>query len=388
MNNFGVIEVASTKTKNAPGWAYVPDIGPSPAAAALQPTNRKRAVRNQTALSLSDVSARQDTKVRKDLEALDRDIHRDANIPIPPKPGAGRAQNKHTPNVRKILQSQKTFANHLDDYQALLTLAETNPAAAAALANAAPTKPAVPSTSARNSPAPTASGGGGGGSSGGGGGGSKRSAALAKRAALVTAKEQKEAAAAKKAAKVKSEPVFEAEHNTTSGNNDGGDVEMTDAPPTSGPGEGAAEVASKTTPSGSATPTAAAVSSGSSEPQLQPVLPPPPETWYQADGSMLPAYKRKPPVAHPGDNDPLLVSSRVPRFPTDDELCALMTAPPLSYLEARAGWGDEEGRYPVRTFCEVCGYWGRVRCLKCGARACALDCLQTHKEECFTRYGL
>src|SRR5688500_3071165 len=88
MNSFGVIEVASTKTKNAPGWAYVPDVGPSVAAAALQPTNRKRASRNQTALSLSDLSARQDAKSRKDLEALDRDIHKDAAIPIPVKSGS------------------------------------------------------------------------------------------------------------------------------------------------------------------------------------------------------------------------------------------------------------------------------------------------------------
>ena len=86
MNNFGVIEVASTNTKNAPGWAYVPDVGPTPAQA-LQPINRKRAARNQSAVSLTDASARQDAKTRKDLESLDRDIHRDANIPIPPKPG-------------------------------------------------------------------------------------------------------------------------------------------------------------------------------------------------------------------------------------------------------------------------------------------------------------
>ena len=30
MNNFGVIEVATARTTNAPGWAYVPDTGPAP----------------------------------------------------------------------------------------------------------------------------------------------------------------------------------------------------------------------------------------------------------------------------------------------------------------------------------------------------------------------
>ena len=90
MNNFGVIEIAGGRTTKAPGWAYVPDVGPSPAQAALQPANRKRAARNQSALSLSDVSARQDAKIRKDIEALDRDALKDVNIPIPPKPGGSR----------------------------------------------------------------------------------------------------------------------------------------------------------------------------------------------------------------------------------------------------------------------------------------------------------
>jgi len=89
MNNFGVIEVASGKTTKAPGWAYVPDVGPSPAQA-VQPSNRKRAARNQSTLSYSDLSARQDAKIRKDLETLDRDTNKDVNIPIPLKMGGGR----------------------------------------------------------------------------------------------------------------------------------------------------------------------------------------------------------------------------------------------------------------------------------------------------------
>lgn len=78
----------------------------------------------------------------------------------------------------------------------------------------------------------------------------------------------------------------------------------------------------------------------------------------------------------------------MPPFPSDDELRELMTAPPLNYLEARAEWGDEEARYPVRVFCAVCGYWGRVKCMKCGTRVCALECLEAHREECVSRYGL
>lgn len=90
---------------------------------------------------------------------------------------------------------------------------------------------------------------------------------------------------------------------------------------------------------------------------------------------------------HPGDNDPLL-ASRVPEPPTDAELRALLTAPPLSYVEARGEFEDEEWKKRKRVFCEICGYWGRVRCTKCGARVCALECLESHREECVTRYGL
>ena len=370
MNNFGVIEIASTTTKNTPGWAYVPDTGPA-LPSALQPTNRKRAARNQPAVSLSDLSAREETRIRKDLEALDRDSHKDANIPIPPRPGGSRgmrpqssqrklapgltipsAQSKHTPNVRKILQSQKTFANHLDDYQAMLALAETNPAAAAMnAAQAKPPTPTVPAASKSASPAPAAAPPA-----------SKRSAAAAKRAAAKEKQEklEQEKKKARQAAKVEPEPAPEADPEAEPSQppqEEQNDVEMPDA---------------DANPQATSPP---------------PTIPTPPPPTYPRDGLILPAYTQPPPRAHPGDADPLLVSY-IPPFPADDELRALMTAPPLSYLEARAAWGEEERRYPVRVFCAVCGYWGRVKCMKCGTRVCALECLEAHREECVTRYGL
>ena len=280
--------------------------------------------------------------------------------------------NKHTPNVRKILQSQKTFANHLDDYQALLVLAETNPAAAAALnpagiqpkaTPAAAAAPAAAATPVKNSPAPQASKDAGAGL-GTSAGTSKRAAAAAKRAAAREAKAAKQAAAAAKAEvqppDLESEPTSKINDGSGGGGVDG-DVDMTDV--------------SEALPS-----TTSAPEQEQDKAETQPQA-------YPADGTILPAYQRPPPAPHPGDDD-VLLASRVPPFPTDDELRALMTAPPLSYLEARAGWGDEEARYPVRIFCELCGYWGRVRCMKCGARVCALDCLEAHREECVTRYGL
>lgn len=98
---------------------------------------------------------------------------------------------------------------------------------------------------------------------------------------------------------------------------------------------------------------------------------------------LLPPYKTPPP-AHPGDSNPLL-ASRVPKPPKDEELRRLLAHPPLTYVEAQGTWDET---YPTRAFCQVCGYWGRVRCMKCGTRVCALDCMETHKEECVTRYGM
>lgn len=100
--------------------------------------------------------------------------------------------------------------------------------------------------------------------------------------------------------------------------------------------------------------------------------------------TVLPESSRTSPPSHPGDNDPLLMS-RVPDTPSDEELRRLLSHAPLNYGEVTS---HRDNKYPVRSFCEVCGYWGRVRCMKCGTRVCALDCLEAHKEECVTRYGL
>lgn len=86
MNNFGVVELASAKQTVAPGWAYVPDTGPKLANA--QPTNRKRA-RNAPGggPSIGDLSARQEARIRKEVEGLEKDGNRDNTIPVPAKAG-------------------------------------------------------------------------------------------------------------------------------------------------------------------------------------------------------------------------------------------------------------------------------------------------------------
>ncbi|OBT89142.1 hypothetical protein VE02_01673 [Pseudogymnoascus sp. 03VT05] len=143
MDLFGVHDLPTSKSASA-GWAYIPDTLSSLAA----PTSRKRA--RHTA-SAHDQSARQDAKVARDLAALEKEGGgREVVIPVVPRgrDGAGRATHgKVTPAVRKILQSQKTFANHLSDAEALAALAP------------APSSAAVPSTTttaATPTPAPAA----------------------------------------------------------------------------------------------------------------------------------------------------------------------------------------------------------------------------------------
>ncbi|KAK9355989.1 hypothetical protein V1523DRAFT_403447 [Lipomyces doorenjongii] len=45
-------------------------------------------------------------------------------------------------------------------------------------------------------------------------------------------------------------------------------------------------------------------------------------------------------------------------------------------------------RYPTRNLCSVCGYWGSITCIRCGARYCSLACEDTHREtRCFKVYA-
>lgn len=86
-------------------------------------------------------------------------------------------------------------------------------------------------------------------------------------------------------------------------------------------------------------------------------------------------------------------------MPSREEVEGLLAERGRGYGEARAGFEGLAGsgvpgsgtagggRVKGRRFCEVCGYWGRVRCVACGTRCCALECLGVHREECFGGYG-
>ncbi|KKK22468.1 hypothetical protein AOCH_006100 [Aspergillus ochraceoroseus] len=120
--------IANTSTHVTPGWTYVADRGFDPAKAAIAPNlGRKRGIRGP---ARTDVSSRRTNAIVRHLAELDRENHKDVSIPIPVKPqkDAGKAtRGKVTSNVRRILQSQKTFRNYLDDEEAALAQAAAAP---------------------------------------------------------------------------------------------------------------------------------------------------------------------------------------------------------------------------------------------------------------------
>lgn len=86
------------------------------------------------------------------------------------------------------------------------------------------------------------------------------------------------------------------------------------------------------------------------------------------------------PVNATFDHDPLL-KSHTPKMPSARVMEALLSEPPLTYNAARAKPLDDG--VPVRYFCSICGYWGKVKCRKCGERTCGLmECWKGHEVGC------
>lgn len=75
-----------------------------------------------------------------------------------------------------------------------------------------------------------------------------------------------------------------------------------------------------------------------------------------------------------GDDDPM-----IPALPSQAEMEALLNAPPLTYNQARSAPLPSSAP-PPRKFCEICGYWGRAKCMKCGNMTCSVACKDVHDE--------
>ena len=76
----------------------------------------------------------------------------------------------------------------------------------------------------------------------------------------------------------------------------------------------------------------------------------------------------------------------LPSLPTREEMQALLDAPALTYNAARSAPGPTS--IAPRSFCELCGYWGRYKCLKCGAKTCSVGCETVHvADRCLKFYA-
>lgn len=67
-------------------------------------------------------------------------------------------------------------------------------------------------------------------------------------------------------------------------------------------------------------------------------------------------------------------------LPSEAEIQALLNAPPLTYNQARSEPPPADAP-PPRRFCEVCGYFGRAKCMKCGVMTCSVMCKDAHDEQ-------
>ena len=78
--------------------------------------------------------------------------------------------------------------------------------------------------------------------------------------------------------------------------------------------------------------------------------------------------------------NPLLRTLNLPPRPSDHVMALLVAEPPLSYSAACAKPLDPHAQLPARHFCGVCGYWGKVKCRKCGEWSCGLmECWKSHE---------
>lgn len=117
--------------------------------------------------------------------------------------------------------------------------------------------------------------------------------------------------------------------------------------------------------------------SGSPAPSATPMRPPPLPRAQEAPSDEVMDI----------DSDEHDEHDAVPPLPSEAEMEALLNAPPLTYNQARAA-PPPLNAPPPRRFCETCGYWGRVRCMKCGAMTCSVVCQDDHVQfKCLKMYA-
>ena len=100
-----LIEVLPNSTSvSAPGWAYVPDTGYDPSKVAIQPSGARKRARTANNAGGQELSAKQQSQLQRRLADLDKDNHKDVQIPIPnrQKDAGARGKRPHKGDVRIV----------------------------------------------------------------------------------------------------------------------------------------------------------------------------------------------------------------------------------------------------------------------------------------------
>ena len=92
MDLFGVQDLGTVKTASGPGYAYVPDLGPSTTTAG--PGRKRAAAIKRVQGTAAEHTSAQDAKILRELAALDKESHREVQIPVPirARDAAGRGK--------------------------------------------------------------------------------------------------------------------------------------------------------------------------------------------------------------------------------------------------------------------------------------------------------
>ncbi|KAH8427572.1 putative HIT finger domain protein [Aspergillus melleus] len=322
---YSVEVLPSSSTHLTPGWTYVPDRGFDPAKAAITPAiGRKRGIRDP---GRADLSSRQTNAIVRHLAELDRENHRDVHIPVPTKSkDSGRGtRGKVTSNVRRILQSQKTFRNYLDDEEAALAQATTQSSNAQ--------RPSIHGLNKITKPSSL-----------------RRSSTPATGATTTTPKGADSSARQKNK---QSSARSSASRNTSTT-----PAVQPYAPPAD---EKTQTRTDKTAEGGGGSGEGGSNDDGNPQPEGQ-------DDDLKHNNEL---------IQSPHDNDPLL-RSYIPSAPSERIMQALLAEPPLTYNASRAG--PPMTIKSKRHFCCMCGYWGKIRCKNCHLRTCGLDCYKVHED--------
>jgi len=317
-----VEELQSSTKAAAPGWSYVVDTGYDPSKVAINPTSRKRARagQNETETS-SELTLRQQTAIQRHVLELDKDSHREVNIPVPRTIFPNK---KQTTNAKRILGSGKTFQYYVDEEEAMWnasggrTNVSLNMSIDTTMVGGIVTSGSPLNTTASpnglNNPTMTQA--------------HTRASKtpLARRKSALYLQQQQD-------------EVTAAAQTVTSAST----------------GRRASTISGVIT-----TPTT--LTNGNLN--KSPVALTHPITPAFVPGTILAL------------SPPLTVS--------EEEIEALLTAPMLLYNSAKSTLPTENqvtrSKRERRIFCEICGYWGRIRCMKCSARICGIECKATHDE--------